>query len=548
MPLTRRELLAGFLGAPVALAAGCRRDPVSPPAGEIIGASHGIGHKIRDGLRPRPANDAWRDVSVVIVGGGIAGLSAAWRLQRAGFEDFVLLELEPELGGTSRSGKSNGIAYPWAAHYLPVPTRENEPLVELLDEMNVLEGRDKDGEPIAAEQFLCRDPEQRLFYNGKWHEGLDGEETTSAADRAEIRRFRDKLGDWVKWRDGNGRRAFTVPVANCSDDAHAMALDRISMSDWLRKNEFRSKRVRWLIDFACRDDYGLTVEQTSAWAGLFYFASRMRAPDSQPQPLITWPEGNARLARHLAAKIKRQIKTGMAVTEIIPKSNDGQATAEVIAVDQRGKSASGWRAKAVIFAAQQFLAPYLIRHYRADAARVKAAAEFTYSAWAVANVELEERPRNVGFPPAWENVIYDSRSLGYITATHQRGIDIGRTVFTWYYPLTDADPNAGRKRLLETGWKEWSDVVLTDLETAHPEIRTLVERLDVMRWGHAMIRPVPGFVSGQFRHTVALPFRNIHFANTDLSGVALFEEAFFHGNRAAEEVVAVLRAAAGAEA
>jgi hypothetical protein len=30
---------------------------------------------------------------------------------------------------------------------------------------------------------------------------------------------------------------------------------------------------------------------------------------------------------------------------------------------------------------------------------------------------------------------------------------------------------------------------------------------------------------------------NIHFANTDLSGVALFEEALYHGVRAAEEIV-----------
>ena len=38
------------------------------------------------------------------------------------------------------------------------------------------------------------------------------------------------------------------------------------------------------------------------------------------------------------------------------------------------------------------------------------------------------------------------------------------------------------------------------------------------------------------------PFRNIHFANTDLSGIPLFEEAFDHGLRAAEEV---LRARSG---
>ena len=33
---------------------------------------------------------------------------------------------------------------------------------------------------------------------------------------------------------------------------------------------------------------------------------------------------------------------------------------------------------------------------------------------------------------------------------------------------------------------------LPDLSRAHPGFRPLVERLDVMRWGHAMIRPRPG--------------------------------------------------------
>jgi len=62
--------------------------------------------------------------------------------------------------------------------------------------------------------------------------------------------------------------------------------------------------------------------------------------------------------------------------------------------------------------------------------------------------------------------------------------------------------------------------------------------LDVMRWGHAMVRPRPGFVWGGARRSAARPYRGIHFGNSDLSGVGLFEEAFYHGVRAAEEVLA----------
>jgi hypothetical protein len=52
-----------------------------------------------------------------------------------------------------------------------------------------------------------------------------------------------------------------------------------------------------------------------------------------------------------------------------------------------------------------------------------------------------------------------------------------------------------------------------------------------------MIRPRPGFVWGRARVQEALPFGAIRFANTDLSGVALFEEAFYHGVHAAEEIL-----------
>ena len=114
------------------------------PEGEVVGASDGVGHLIRDGLRPEP--EAWERAGVCIVGGGVAGLAAAWRFLRAGFEDFVLLELEAAPGGTARSGSEHGVVpYPWGAHYLPAPQKENRALVTLLDELGVLEGADAEG-------------------------------------------------------------------------------------------------------------------------------------------------------------------------------------------------------------------------------------------------------------------------------------------------------------------------------------------------------------------------------------------------------------------
>src|SRR5262249_30826748 len=230
---TRRDVLAAFLGIPAALAA-CRTN-VTPrlPPGEVVGASEIIGHRIRDGVTITPSPDQWERVSVVIVGGGIAGLSAAWRLQKAGFEDFVLIELEHEPGGTARSGSSSLVSYPWGAHYLPAPMKENTALISLLDEMGILESKDADGEPIVAEQFLCRDPEERVFYRGRWYEGLYLRAGASREDLAQLDAFNAEINRWVAWRDSRGRRPFAIPTATGSDDAEVTALDRISMAEWL---------------------------------------------------------------------------------------------------------------------------------------------------------------------------------------------------------------------------------------------------------------------------------------------------------------------------
>jgi hypothetical protein len=533
---TRREVLAALLGIPAAVA-GCRVDEKLPfPEGEIVGASDIVGHRLRDGHHITPPEDGWQRTGVVIVGGGVAGLTAAWRLLRAGFEDFVLIELERAPGGTARSGDSSVAPYPWGAHYLPVPMKDNRELLSLLDEMGVLEGRTDEGDPVVAEQYLCRDPEERTFYRGRWYEGLYLRAGATREDEAQLKAFNEEVDKWVAWRDGRGRRAFSIPVATCSDDPVVTDLDKISMAEWLARRGLNSSRLRWVVDYGCRDDYGLTIDQTSAWAGLFYFASRVIKPGDEAQSLITWPEGNGRLVAHLYNRAKSRVRLGLAVSEIIPTGTNSRPGVDVVAVDYDGRSASGFHAERVIFAAPHFLTRYIIRPYR-DRPPAHAS-EFDYSAWMVANLFLKDRPFSRGFPMAWDNVLYESKSLGYVVATHQRGLDYGPTIFTYYYPMDDANPREARTNLLATDWRSWADVVLADLARAHPDIRSLVQRIDVMKWGHAMIRPQPGFIWSGARSEAARPFRGIHFAHSDLSGVALFEEAFYHGIRAAEEILA----------
>jgi len=534
---SRRDVVRALLGAPAAaLAASCSSARPPLPDGELVGGSEVLGHAaLRDAAPPpAPPAERWTRAGVVIAGAGVAGLAAAWRLARAGMGDFLVLELDRVAGGTAQSGRSPLTAYPWGAHYIVAPLAHQRALIALLAEMGALVGTDRAGHPIAAEELRCREPEERIYYYGRWYEGLYLHAGESARERADRRAFEREIDRWVGWRDGRGRPAFALPVSSASDDPEVTALDRESMAEWLDRRGLRSPRLRWLVDYACRDDYGMRAAETSAWAGLLYFASRMRAPGAESQPVVTWPEGNGRLVAHLAGAAAGRLRLGTAVCDVAPRSDGG---VDVIALDGAGQS-WGVRADQVIFAAPQMVARRAVRPLRETPATY--AAEFEYSAWMVANLHLDGRPREPasGFPLAWDNVLYHSPSLGYVVATHQSGSDHGDTVLTYYYPLAGRAPADARRHLLGADRDDWAEVVLTDLGRAHPDLRGRVRRLDVMRWGHAMVRPRPGFAWGGARQAAARPHGGIHFAHSDLSGIALFEEALDQGVRAAEEVLA----------
>lgn len=461
-------------------------------------------------------------MDILVVGAGAAGLSAAWRLRGAGLEDFAVCELDAEVGGTARSGRNAHTAFPWGAHYLPAPLGPKGPVSRLLRELGAMNA---DG--TFAEEALIREPEERLFYRGTWYEGLYLRAGASAADLAQLERFEQKMEALAAARDARGRPAFTVPVAACSDDAEWTQLDRLSMAQWLEAEKFTSPRLLWLVDYACRDDYGATAAGTSAWAGIWYFTARLHHAG-----YLSWPQGNGRLIEELAKSAgAERVKRGLLV-HTVERREDGTWLAH--AIDQ-AKAPVSFAAKQVVLACPRFIASRLLSEWRREPPSFAAA--FRYSPWVVANLSLKGIPRSRGFPLAWDNVLHGSKSLGYVVATHQRprASDDGPTVFTWYYPLAGDDPRAERERLLATGRDDWETVLRADLWTSHQNLDVLAERLDVMRWGHAMVRPYPGFVWGPERRAAAEPLHgSLHFAHTDLGGLALFEEACHFGVRAAE--------------
>ena len=504
--------------------------------GRIVGGNQQAGHLLRES-RPRdrfPEPEA-HTYDVAIVGGGVSGLCAAWKLKKAGLDNFILLELEPWLGGTSASGRAEGTEFPWAAHYINVPPREADCVKEVLSDLGIIEGYDEGGRPRIPEQHILRWPTERLFMDGRWIEGdlLSG---ASTEERKAILAFEDDMLAWTLYRGFDGRRAFALPLSYSTTDSWVRQLDDISMATYVRSKGWHSPRLDWMINYACRDDYGGTMATVSAWAGVHYFACRyydQRLQNEYPSDTLTWPAGNGFLVQRLAQDLAdSQYRLGCTVLRI---DNDDPGV-RVGYFDTSNETYRSLSARTVIHASKLHTAPFLVDGLPGP--QVEAIESCDYSPWLTASIHVSELPTNAEVSIAWDNVLYSSRSLGYIVADHQtrKVYKDNPSVLVYYLPFVE-EIDLARQKLLEEEHPYWVNVIMQDLLAAHPDLGRYVSRIDIYRWGHAMIRPSPGIIWGRESVVRRKPFGNVYFASCDTTGLPLFEEACFSGIRAAEQVL-----------
>ena len=516
----RRTLLQAAAAGPLA-ACSPPRDPGLLQGG-WVGVTHERGHRLRQPLPADARGAAARHAAVLVVGAGVAGLAAARGFQRAGVDDVHVLELEDQPGGNSRGHVMAGMACPLGAHYLPLPGAPAREVSDWLHELGVL--RHELGRSVADERHLCHSPQERVFFDGAWHEGLLPPADPGSATQAQYRRFAERVAQAPDFAIPSHRALWTA--------AHA-DLDRVSFDTWLTQQGLDDAQLRWYLDYCCRDDYGAGTATVSAWAGLHYFASRhgFHAPgdadtnsDGERDPVLTWPEGNAWLTRQLAAPLQGRLHTGRVVARV----REERQAVQVLA--WHGSQLEAWTAGTVVLALPLFVALRVLE--QPPEALRQATAGAAQAPWLVANLQLDrpllDRP---GVPAAWDSVVYGSRALGYVDAMHQSlRPHAGPTVLTAYHAL----PSADRAALLAEPWQAWAQRVIDEFATVHPDLPQRVQRIDLMRYGHAMAVPVPGLhASAEARAALRGGRGRVRFAHADLAGYSVFEEAFTAGCDAA---------------
>jgi phytoene dehydrogenase-like protein len=480
---------------------------------------------------------------VLVIGAGISGLSAAWALHRAGLDDLLVLERAPDIGGVSLGGHLQGHDCSWGAHYIGLPDPDSPLIVSLLSDLGVITDITPRGRLRIEPAFRVRRPEVNLYHGHSHSTGYYAYGLAGPTDRAELAAFEADLRAWASWRDKRGRPAFQLPVAYATDDERVRGLDRISFAHYLRKRGWRSPLLWSYVDNRLTDEYGGRATEISAYAALLFWAAeggRDQAPqdDDGFAPVISWPEGNAWLARALAGRLPaNSIRTGAWVTHLEQGPDEVRATV----TDPDSGLSHVYRARHVIWAAPQLGIDRLLPGL-AQAGR-KAHRQLEYTPWLVANLLLEGCPEHDAKALAWDNLIHDSWSLGLINGQHFNtpGADIDndhdRYRLTFYASFSGDFRHSARRDLLALDWDSWARLIVGEASRALPTLDSHLRQLDIWRWGHAMLCPAPGLLWGGTREELSAPLGRIHFACNDAAVLPLYEEAAWRGVAAAEEIL-----------
>lgn len=492
---------------------------------KITGTSHVLGHRLW--AKDFPVFSEEILVKYLIVGGGISGLSACRFLNQNNENDYLLLEMEKRPGGNSSNGQNDFSKFPLGAHYLPLPNKENTEIIEFLKECKICLGEDEKDEPILDEYQMTFPLQERLFYKNSWQNDVLPQKGISKETQNELDRFFTLMDQFRLKKDSQEKYWFAIPVEDSSKDDEVLRLEKIIFKDWLHQNNFESEELLWVLDYSCRDDYGLGIDYVSAWAGIHYFAGRKNNWSRKyKDQVFTWPEGNARLTEHFSKYIDDKNLNEHLVFDVTVKDDQ----VEVLSYDNIQKKTKKIIAEKVLFATPQFVNERIFNNRKTKS--------FNYVPWLLTTITLKNEFGG-GEELAWDNVIYGSEGLGYIYDQHQNINQIvGEKVITYYKSFSTADCRKARKKLYAMKADELRTMVLAELKKAHPLIEDYILEMQFHKIGHAMIAPVPNqiFSKETAKAKESIDGR-IFFAHSDLSGISIFEEAFYQGIIAAKQMI-----------
>jgi protoporphyrinogen/coproporphyrinogen III oxidase len=469
-------------GCPIdlSLLAAQTADATSPM---VEGENNHICHQVRDGkVFDRPPVSAKHDV--VIVGGGVSGLAAAYRLRDL---NFLLLEKEPHWGGNAYLMEYQGTPYATGSAFLA----KSEPAFDFAREIGLepLPINDSDGTILKGE-----------WIPDTWRSGLD------------------KLPYPVALRDSF--KKFRKELLSIDLEKRGKEMSRTPFSDLIKG--YPDEIKQWWDNYG-PSNWGAVSEETAASVAL---ADLQELAGESGSDYYTWPGGlgaiTKKLAEILQAKFASQMRAAATIVAVVPDKD------EVHMTYVEGAELKTVSAKAVIMATPKFITRRLVDGLPAK--QSEAMHQIGYIPYAVVNLIFDKPVFNKGYDTWTPGNRFSDFVVADWVVRNRPGYKQKYNILTCYTPLRREERAL---LLLEVSARQIAADALRDFQNLLPGLNVDPIEVHLYRRGHPLYMSTPGLFS-EVQPLVRQPMDRIFFANTDSEGP---ESTTSAGIQAAERTV-----------
>ena len=481
-------------GCPVDLALLAQSGDTHSGAAVVDSEENRICHQVRDGkVFSRPPASTRHDV--VIVGGGVSGLTAAYHLQH---RDILLLEKEPHWGGNAYAMEYDGSAYATGSAFI----WSDSDAFSFAKEIGV--------DPLPVD---CPDGSiiDGVFVPDTWGEGLN-KLPYPPITRESFKKFKkEMLAIDVEKR---GEELYNVPFSDF------MKLYAGEIKQW------------W--DTYGPSNWGAASDETAAAVGIHELQEI--AVQSHSDDRYTWPGGIGALTRKLAdllaPKLGDRMQLGATIVAVVPGKDDVQVTY------MSGADLKTVAAKAVIMATPKFITRRVVEGIPDK--QSEAMQQIRYAPYCVVNLIFDKPVFNKGYDTWCPGNTFTDFVVADWVIRKKSGYKQKYNILSCYTPMKEEQ----RPYLLtEAGARKIAANVLRDFQKLTPETNVDPVEVHIYRRGHPIYMSTPGLYT-RVQPLVRQPMERVIFANTDSQGPeSTTNEAIVAAKRAVRQVEARLAGA-----
>jgi hypothetical protein len=461
------------------------------------------GHYVRDNP-PTKSVPPRETFDVVIVGGGISGLTAAHGLKD---KHVLVLEKDRNPGGSAKMKEWRGVKYTLG----PTNIRLGYEVELNGDRFDFLTPFFDD---VGVRWSKIREPTDALFIKGRLVRNILGE---GVDDLPFSKGTKEKFKEAWGYLESIVKSANSPIIPIEANGARALKLDRHSLGDMLDRF---GPDVGAVVDLMSRSMFGVGSHEISAFAALCY----LRGEFSEQYGA---PGGTAILAEHLQSTMKDCIRTRCIVAGI--EQDDSSAYVTYLGEDYKPVTVG---CKTVIYAASKHVAHRIFRDLPTK--KVNALHRMKFDAYFVANLFCDSTVYDDSFGVYFEDAIFTDLAVN--NWLRRSGNKSSGQVLSLFCPRGAN----GRNELLSQPFRSWLPKILSDLEKYIPGSAAKIRGVEICRYGHHYAIPYPGFIIGD-RKIIRKRYRRYLFAKDDTQGVPCLESAIWSGMKAAEEARQRLR-------